>query len=144
MISDASPSHTKNPAEVLGRLHFSIYIPATEHRAAVKVNPLQIHVYTDDSGNEMVTPESSTLIDKTQTRHMRLLADSNTRTLREPLSLSQDQLSDFLGCGREYPSSLANALLRLQEEKKSRPKLFRYSDPHTGTCGGAVETHGAA
>ncbi len=35
---------------------FDIYIPATEHRAAVKVNTIQIDVYTDEFGNEMVTP----------------------------------------------------------------------------------------
>jgi len=114
---------------------FAIYIPATEHRAAVKVNTIQIDVYTDDFGNEMVTPESSILIDKTQARYMGLLADSDIRALRERLSLSQDQLSDLLGCGkkslsrwengREYPSQLVNTLLRLLEEKKVTPEDLR-------------------
>ncbi len=114
---------------------FDIYIPATEHRAAVKVNTIQIDVYTDDFGNEMVTPESSILIDKTQARYMGLLADSDIRALRERLSLSQDQLSDLLGCGkkslsrwengREYPSQLVNTLLRLLEEKKVTPEDLR-------------------
>ena len=85
---------------------FDIYIPATEHRATVKVNTLQIDVYTDDFGNEMVTPESSVLIDKTQARYMGLLADSDIRALRERLSLSQDQL-------------------RLLEEKKVTPEDLR-------------------
>ena len=75
---------------------FDIYIPATEHRAVVKVNTLQIDVYTDDSGNEMVTPESSMLIDKTQARYMGLLADSGIRALRECLSLSQAPQITFL------------------------------------------------
>ena len=114
---------------------FDIYIPATEHRAAVKVNTIQIDVYTDEFGNEMVTPESSTLIDKTQARYMGLLADSDIRALRERLSLSQDQLSDLLGCGkkslsrwengREYSSQLVNTLLRLLEEKKVTPEDLR-------------------
>ena len=115
---------------------FDIYIPATEHRAVVKVNTLQIDVYTDDFGNEMVTPASSILIDKTQARYMGLLADSDIRALRERLSLSQDQLSDLLGCGkkslsrwengREYPSQLVNTLLRLLEEKIVTPEDLRF------------------
>ena len=63
----------------------------------------------------------SILIDKSQARCMGLLADSDIRAMRERLSLSQDQLSDLLGCGkkslsswengREYPSQLVNTLL---------------------------------
>lgn len=114
---------------------FDIYIPATEHRAAVKVNTIQIDVYTDEFGSEMITPESSVLIDKTQARYMGLLAHSDIKTLRENLSLSQDQFSDLLGCGkkslsrwengREYPSQLVNTLLRLLEEKKITPEDLR-------------------
>ena len=58
---------------------------------------------------------------------MGLLAESDIAALRERLSLSHDQLSDLLGCGkkslsrwengREYPSQLINTLLRLLEEK---------------------------
>ena len=39
------------------KVPFDIYIPATEHRAAVKVDTIQIEVISDASGNEMVTPE---------------------------------------------------------------------------------------
>ena len=124
---------------------FDIYIPATEHRAAVKVNTIQIDVYTDDFGNEMLTPESSILIDKTQARYMGLLADSDIRALRERLSLSQDQLSDLLGCGkkslsrwengRECPSQLVNTLLRLLEEKKVTPEDLRsVRQPRMSDC----------
>ena len=83
----------------------------------------------------MVTPASSILVDKNQARYMGLLADSDIRALRERLSLSQDQLSDLLGCGkkslsrwengREYPSQLVNTLLRLLEEKKVTPEDLR-------------------
>jgi putative zinc finger/helix-turn-helix YgiT family protein len=117
------------------KVPFDIYIPATESRAAVKVDTLQIEVYADDFGNEMVTPESSILIDKTQARYMGLLAGSDIRALRERLSLSQDQFSDLLGCGkkslsrwengREYPSQLVNTLLRLLEGKKVTPEDLR-------------------
>ena len=130
-----SDREISNHAMKTNQVPFDIYIPATEHRAAVKVNTIQIDVYTDEFGNEMVTPESSILIDKTQARYIGLLADSDIRALRERLSLSQDQLSDLLGCGkkslsrwengREYPSQLVNTLLRLIEEKKVTPEDLR-------------------
>jgi DNA-binding transcriptional regulator YiaG len=117
------------------KVPFDIYIPATEHRSAVKVETIEIDVYTDGSGNETVTPESSALIDKTQARYMGLLAAEDIRALRERHCLSQDQLSDLLGCGkkslsrwengREYPSQLVNTLLRLLEDKKVTPEDLR-------------------
>ena len=117
------------------RVPFDIYIPATEHRPAVKVDTIQIEVYADAFGNEMVTPESTILIDKTQARYMGLLAGADIRALRERLGVSQDQLSDVLGCGkkslsrwengREYPSQLVNTLLRLLETNKVTPEDLR-------------------
>lgn len=63
---------------------------------------------------------------------MGLLAESDIAALRERLSLSHDQLSDLLGCGkkslsrwenrREYPSQLVNTLLRLLEENIVTPE----------------------
>jgi hypothetical protein len=45
---------------------FDIYLPATAQREAVKVETIQIEVVTDGSGQEVITPESSALIDKKQ------------------------------------------------------------------------------
>jgi DNA-binding transcriptional regulator YiaG len=114
------------------KVPFDIYIPATEHREAIKVDTIRIDVYTDDFGSEMVTPASTQLIEKTQARYMGLLAGSDIRALRERHSLSQDQLSELLGCGkkslsrwengREYPSQLVNTLLRLLEDGKVTPE----------------------
>ena len=96
---------------------------------------IEIEVYTDGSGNETVTPESSILIDKTQARYMGLLVGLDIRVLRERLGYSQDQLSELLGCGkkslsrwengREYPSQLVNTLLRLLEDQKITPLDLR-------------------
>jgi DNA-binding transcriptional regulator YiaG len=117
------------------KVPFDIYIPATEYRAAVKVETIEIEVYSDDFGNEMVTPESSILIDKTQARYMGLLAAADIRALRERIGISQDQLSDLLGCGKkslsrwenghEYPSQLVNTLLRLLEANMVTPEDLR-------------------
>ena len=117
------------------QIPFDIYIPATEHRAAVKADTILIDVYTDDFGHEMVTTASTELIQKTQARYMGLLAGLDIRALRDRLGYSQDQLSDLLGCGkkslsrwengREYPSQLVNTLLRLLEEKKVTPEDLR-------------------
>lgn len=117
------------------KVPFDIYLPATQHRAAVKVDTIRIEVYTDEFGSEMVTPESTQLIEKTQARYMGLLAAEDIRALRERYGLSQDQLSDLLGCGKkslsrwenghEYPSQLVNTLLRLLAEYIITPDDLR-------------------
>ncbi len=56
----------------------------------------------------MVTPESSTDIDKVQPPDMGLLADSDIRALRDHLSLWQFQLRDFPGCGKKSLSRWEN------------------------------------
>ena len=117
------------------KVPFDIYIPATEYRAAVKVDTILIDVYTDDFGSEMVTTTSTELIQKTQARYMGLLAAADIRALRQRIGISQDQLSDLLGCGKkslsrwenghEYPSQLVNTLLRLLEANKVTPEDLR-------------------
>lgn len=110
------------------KIPFDIYIPASEHRDAIKATTLQIDVLVDASGQEMITPESSELIDKTQARYMGLLAGGDIVALREKLGVTQGRLAELLGCGkksisrwengREFPSQLVNTLLRLLEEEK--------------------------
>jgi DNA-binding transcriptional regulator YiaG len=117
------------------KVPFDIYLPATEHRKAIKVDTIRIDVYTDDFGSEMVTPSSTQLIEKTQARYMGLLAAEDIRALRERHGLSQDQLSVLLGCGkkslsrwengREYPSQLVNTLLRLLADNVITPDDLR-------------------
>lgn len=87
---------------------FEIYIPANENRDAIKVATIQIEVVTDASGQEMVTPESAELIDKTQARYMGLLAGADIKALRKKLNLSQSQLSDLIGCGKKSVSRWEN------------------------------------
>lgn len=117
------------------KVPFDIYLPATETRAAIKVTTIEIEVITDTFGQELVTPESEALIDETQARYMGLLAGADIKALREKLGLSQDDLSDLIGCGKkslsrwenghEYPSQLVNTLLRLLQEGHVTPDTLR-------------------
>jgi len=127
------------------KVPFDIYLPATETRAAMKVTTLEIEVITDASGQELVTPESEALIDKTQARYMGLLVGADIKALREKLGLSQDDLSDLIGCGKkslsrwenghEYPSQLVNNLLRLLQEGHVTPDTLRQMrEPVESTC----------
>ena len=107
---------------------FDIYIPASENREAIKVTTIDIEVVTDEHGQEMITPESSAQIDKTQARFMGLLAGADITMLRKKLGLTQNQMSEQLGCGKkslsrwenghEFPTQLVNTLLRLLEEER--------------------------
>lgn len=107
---------------------FDIYIPASENREAIKVTTIDIEVVTDEHGQEMITPESSERIDKTQARYMGLLAGEDISALRKRLHLTQNQFSEQLGCGKkslsrwenghEIPTQLVNTLLRLLNEER--------------------------
>lgn len=114
---------------------FDIYVPATENREARKVATIEVQVHTDENGDEVLTPDSLDLIDKTQARYMGLLMGEDIRALRERLNLSQDELSDRLGCGKKslsrwenghgYPSQLVNTLLRALDENLLTPAQLR-------------------
>ncbi|HCN76025.1 MAG TPA: hypothetical protein DIT13_02375 [Verrucomicrobiales bacterium] len=114
---------------------FEIHSPATENRAARKVATIEVQVRVDEDGDEVLTPESLNLIDKTQARYMGLLMGEDIRALRERLNLSQDELSDLLGCGKKslsrwenghgYPSQLVNTLLRALDERLFTPAQLR-------------------
>lgn len=124
----------KSKAQILTKL-FDIHVPATENRAARKVATIEVLVRVGDDGAEVLTQESLDLIDKTQARYMGLLMGEDIRALRERLKLSQDELSDLLGCGKKslsrwenghgYPSQLVNTLLRALDERLLTPALLR-------------------
>ncbi len=114
---------------------FDIFVPATENRKARKVATIEVQVYMDEEGDEVLTPESLDLIDKTQARYMGLLMGEDIRAMRERLGLPQDELSDLLGCGKKslsrwenghgYPSQLVNTLLRALDEGLITPGQLR-------------------
>lgn len=110
------------------KTYFDIYIPATEDREAIKVKTIEIEVIVDDSGAELITPESREIIQKQQARYMGLMAPVDIVNLRKKLKLSQLNFAELIGCGkkslsrwengREHPTKLVNTILRLLEDER--------------------------
>lgn len=124
-----------NPTPKFKNRSFDIFIPATESRPAVKATTITVQVRLDEDGDEILTPESLELVEKTQARYMGLLTGGDIRTLRERLKLSQGELSELLGCGDKslsrwenghgYPSQLVNTILRALDEGLLTPSQLR-------------------
>lgn len=124
-----------NPTPKFKNRSFDIFIPATESRPAVKATTITVQVRLDEDGDEILTPESLELVEKTQARYMGLLTGSDIRTLRERMKLSQGELSELLGCGDKslsrwenghgYPSQLVNTILRALDEGLLTPSQLR-------------------
>ncbi len=135
-----------NPTPKFKNRSFDIFIPATESRPAIKVTTIPVQVRLDEDGDEILTPESLELVEKTQARYMGLLTGSDIRTLRERLKLSQGELSELLGCGDKslsrwenghgYPSQLVNTILRALDEGLLTPaQLRRLQQPRIDWAG---------
>lgn len=105
-------------------IEFQIVLPATADSPAFPVEKITVQVY-DDCGEQMLTPESSELIERIRARHMGLMHGADIKALRRQLGLTQDQLSGYLDCGKKslsrwengsgYPSGMVNKMLRLLE-----------------------------
>jgi len=52
------------------KVPFDVYIPATKISEAIKVETIQVDVIIDNHGNELLTPDSEALIDKTQAKYL--------------------------------------------------------------------------
>ena len=98
-----------NPTPKLKNRSFDIFIPANESRSAIKATTITVQVRLDEDGDEILTPESLDLVEKTQARYMGLLTGGDIRTLRERLKLSQGELSELLGCGDKSLSQIGRA-----------------------------------
>lgn len=125
----------KTPPRTTFARPFDIYIPATENRPAQKATTIEVQVWKDADGDEILTPESSELIDRTQARYMGLMLPEEIRAVRERYGLSQDDLSDLLGCGKKslsrwengrgYASRLVSTILRCLAEGAVTPATLR-------------------
>ena len=101
---------------------FEVHIPNLEGDEVAETVTIQVHVYIDPvSGEEVLTPDSLALIEKTKARRMGLMLPDEIRELRERLDLTQEAMSDLLQIGaksytrwesgRARPSRSLNVLL---------------------------------
>jgi len=105
---------------------FPIYLPSTEGASARLVDEIEVEVYIDEDGDEVLTSESSILIEETRARHQGLMTGPAIKEMRKRLDLTQDALSELLSCGKKslsrwengkgYPSGMVNKILRLLDE----------------------------
>lgn len=107
------------------KLPFDIYLPATQDKEAEYVNTIEVEVY-QKNGHDVLTKESNELIERTTAQAMGSLHGTEIKALRKKLKLTQDQLSDLIGCGKKtlsrwenghgFPTSTYNKFLRLLDE----------------------------
>jgi DNA-binding transcriptional regulator YiaG len=101
---------------------FDVVIPNLEGDGIAEKIRITVQAYTDpETGEDVLTPASMELIEKTQARHMGLLAPEEIRALRERLMLTQEEMSELLQLGgksytrwesgRARPSRSLNILL---------------------------------
>lgn len=108
------------------KIDFPIYLPATPDKAAKQVSSIKVDVYLDEDGDEMLTNESSQLIEETRAHYLGLMNGSAIKDMRQRLGFKQTELSELLACGKKslsrwetgkgYPSNIVNKILRLLDE----------------------------
>ena len=70
---------------------FDVSIPNLEGDGVAETVPIEVRVYTDSAtGEEVLTPESLEMIEKTKARRMGLLSPKQVRALRKRLHLTQE------------------------------------------------------
>lgn len=110
---------TKN---TLKTIPFDVQIPNLDGDAIAETIRIDVQAFTDpETGEDILTPESMELIEKTQARHMGLMGSEEIRALRLRLMLTQAEMSELLQLGgksytrwesgRARPSRSLNLLL---------------------------------
>lgn len=108
------------------KVPFDIYLPATQEKAAEFVKTIEVEVY-QKHGQDFLTKESNEQIEQATAQAMGSLHGTEIKTLRQKkLKLTQDELSDLIGCGKKtlsrwengrgFPTSTYNKFLRLLDE----------------------------
>jgi DNA-binding transcriptional regulator YiaG len=86
--------------EKLKTITFDVHIPNLDGDGIAETIPIEVQAYTDpETGEDILTPESLELVEKTQARHMGLMTPEEIRELRERLNLTQEEMSDMLQIG---------------------------------------------
>jgi DNA-binding transcriptional regulator YiaG len=108
--------------EKLKKIPFDVHIPNLDGDGTAEIIPIEVQAYADpETGEDVLTPESLDLIERTQARHMGLMTAEDVKALRTRLALSQDEMSDLLQIGaktytrwesgRARPSRSMNVML---------------------------------
>lgn len=106
----------------LKKIPFDVHIPSLDEEGISEIITIDVQVWTDPgTGEQVLTPESLDLIEKTQARHMGLMTAEEMKALRARLGLSQHEISDLLQIGaktytrwesgRDRPSRSMNVML---------------------------------
>ncbi|MEI6077886.1 MAG: helix-turn-helix domain-containing protein [Verrucomicrobiota bacterium] len=106
----------------LKQIPFAVHIPNLDGDGIAQTVTIEVTAYADpETGEDILTPESLDLIEKTQARHLGLISAGELKALRQRLGLSQDEMSDLLQIGgksytrwesgRARPSRSLNVLL---------------------------------
>jgi DNA-binding transcriptional regulator YiaG len=106
----------------LKKVPFNVHIPNLDGDGIALTVPIEVQAYTDpETGEDVLTPESLELIEKTQARHMGLMSAEEIKALRTRLRLPQDEMSHLLQIGaktytrwesgRARPSRSMNVML---------------------------------
>jgi DNA-binding transcriptional regulator YiaG len=101
---------------------FDVHIPNLDGDGIACTVPIEVQAYTDpETGEDVLTPESVQLVEKTQARCMGLMSAEEIKSLRQRLDLSQQEISELLQIGaktytrwesgRAMPSRSMNVLL---------------------------------
>lgn len=108
----------------LKKIPFDIVIPNLDGDGIAETIQIDVEAYIDpETGEDVLTPESLEMIERTQARHMGLMTAEEVRSLREKrLKLTQQEMSELLQIGaktytrwesgRARPSRSMNVLLR--------------------------------
>ena len=135
----------KQEVKVLKKIPFDVQIPNLDGDGIAQTIRIEVEASTDpESGEEILTPESIDLIEKTQARHMGLMAAGEIKELRQRLGLSQEQMSGLLQIGgksytrwesgRARPSRSMNLLLcAMRDGQLDVNYLQAVRDPEKGT-----------
>lgn len=135
--------------KTLKTIPFDVQIPNLDGDAIAESIRIDVQAYTDpETGEDILTPESMELIEKTQARHMGLMGPEEIRALRLRLMLRQEDMSELLQLGgksytrwesgRARPSRSLNLLLCALRDGVITTEYLR-ALRHGGTTGVFVQ-----
>ena len=76
---------------------FQVQIPNLEGDGIAETVPIEVQVRLDpETGEEVLTQDSLSMIEKTQARHMGLMSPEEIKDLRLRMDMTQEEISELL------------------------------------------------